>query len=96
MNFNKKAINFFKKIKSKLNDEEQIELQKIIDYADKTRENNINMINEKRKDPIGRQITRINNQISYHNKRGNTDRVAELVMEREQLYKERDKNIDNK
>ena len=53
------------------------------------------MINEKRKDPIGRQITRINNQISYHNKRGNTDRVAELVMEREQLYKERDKNIDN-
>ncbi len=95
MNFNKKQTKFLKSIKHKLSNEEQIELQKIIDFAEKSRKSNVDMIKEKRNTVIGRQITRINNQISYHNKRGNTDRVAELVMEREQLYKERDKNIDN-
>lgn len=96
MNFNKKQTKFLKSIKHKLSNDEQIELQKIIDFAEKSRKSNVDMIKEKRNTVIGRQITRINNQISYHNKRGNTDRVAELVMEREQLYKERDKNIDNK
>lgn len=95
MNFNKKQTKFLKSIKHKLSNDEQIELQKIIDFAEKSRKSNVDMIKEKRNTVIGRQITRINNQISYHNKRGNTDRVAELVMEREQLYKERDKNIDN-
>ena len=91
MNFNKDMIDFLRNIKHKLDNEEKEKLQEIIDFSERGRKNNINMINEKRKDPIGRQITRINNQISYHNRKGNTDRVAELVMEREELYRKRDR-----
>ena len=91
MNFNKDMIDFLRNIKHKLDNEEKEKLQAIIDFSERGRKNNINMINEKRKDPIGRQITRINNQISYHNRKGNTDRVAELVMEREELYRKRDR-----
>ena len=92
MNFNKDMIDFLRNIKHKLDNEEKEKLQEIIDFSERGRKNNINTINKKRKENlIEKEINKINSRICYYNRKGNTDRVAELVMEREELYRKRDR-----
>ena len=86
----KEDLEFLRTIKHRLVGKEQDRLQRVIDDLDYKRMSNARLLSAKRKtDKVERRINTINSSISYYKKRGNDDKVAELVLEREELYKQR-------